>query len=70
MKTHKVYYARLALTEEAALKAAREGRPLPAGYKLPSIGEEMFSIYQALRSGETHEAIATVSAWAKSLSLS
>ena len=49
-----------AMMESMALDAARAGRPLPSGFTLPKIGEQMKSIYQALRNGESLDAVAQV----------
>ena len=52
--------ARLYHMHSEALAAARAGRPLPAGYKLPHISEETQQIYDAIRDGESMESISMV----------
>ena len=45
---------------EEALDAVRAGRPLPAGFKLPVLTGETAEVYDALRKGESIDAVAKV----------
>ena len=55
-----VQNARLYHMHSEALTAARAGRPLPAGYKLPHTSEETLLIYDAIRGGEPIDSISLV----------